>query len=314
MELSQNNLIIEEGSQYITEPRTIKANNLGVSSIDIRVSGITRLECNGNKLTKLPDNIDDVEDLYCDNNEITVLPDVRNMDLNILSCENNKITKLPLYITKLEQLYVANNPLEKTNFLSVLAFGVNYGAIFDRMDDNGEIEEYDYQSTNLTLLAISIDQVMLLVTEKNNKIYLLTYFDTFMKRSETQIHIEDTVKVLTDINTVKKYNKVLNILLKRYNNDTNKKRIVVDAPKFKSRVESLKGLWESSKNPDISTILEKEPQTKESPPSIPKDVGKNIETFLGGIKSRKHKQKSKKSKSKRSVHKKKATKRYRRRR
>ena len=186
------------------------------------------------------------------------------------------------------------------------------------MDDNGEIEEYDYQSTNLTILAISIDQVMLLVTEKNNKIYLLTYFDTFMKRSETQIHIEDTVKDLTDMNTVKKYNKVLNILLKRYNNVPNQekyqKRIVVDAPKFKSRVESLKGLWESSKNPDISAKLEEEPVTKESPPSIPKDVGKNIETFLGGIKSRKYKKKSKRNKSKRRVHNKKGTKRYRKRR
>ena len=316
MEPTQNNLIIDDNSEYITEPRTIKANNLGVISIDIRVSGITRLECNGNKLTKLPDNIDDVEDLYCDNNEITELPDVRNMDVNILSCENNKITKIPLYITKLEQLYIANNPLEKTNFLSVLAFGVNYGAIFDKMDDNGEIEEYDYQSTNLTILAISIDQLMLLVTEKNNKIYLLTYFDTFIKRSKTQIHIEDTVKDLTDMNTVKKYNKVLNILLKRYNNvptqEKYQKRIVVDAPKFKSRVESVKGLWESGVNSDISTILEKEPETKEDPPSIPRNIGKTVQTFLGGKKSIGGK-KSKRSKSKRSVSSKKRTKRYRKR-
>jgi hypothetical protein len=48
MESSQNNLIIEEGSPYITKPGTIIANNLGVSSIEIRVTGITHLECNGN--------------------------------------------------------------------------------------------------------------------------------------------------------------------------------------------------------------------------------------------------------------------------
>jgi hypothetical protein len=138
---------------------------------------------------------------------------------------------------------------------------------------------------------------MLLVTEQNNKINIHSYFDKFMKWSpDTQIHIEDTVKDLNDMNTVKKYNKVLNILLKKYNNVPNQelfqRRIVIDAPKFQSRVESLKGLWESSKNPDISAKLEEEPETKESPPSIPKDVGKNIETFLGGIKSRKYKKKS----------------------
>jgi len=215
---------------------------------------------------------------------------------------------LPKYITKLEQLYVSNNPLEKTNFLSVLAFGVS-GVYYGPID-------------NLSLLAISIDQVMLLVTEKNNKINIHSYFDKFMKLSpDTQIHIEDTVKDLNDMNTVKKYNQVLNILLKKYNTNPNEelyqRRIVIDAPKFKSRVESLKGLWESSKNPDISAKLEEEPETKESPPSLPKDVGKNIETFLGGIKSRKYKKKSrksKKSKSKRTVTNKKGTKRYRKRR
>jgi hypothetical protein len=296
MESSQKNLVIDAGSQYIINGKTIVANNLGVSSIEIRVPGITRLECTGNKLTKLPNNIDEVEDLYCDNNEITVIPGVRHMDLNILSCTNNKITLLPIYITKLEQLYVSNNPLK--NLLSVLEFGVNN------------------QIDNLSLLAISIDQVMLLVTEQNNKINIHSYFDKFMKWSpDTQIHIEDTVKDLKDMNTVKKYNQVLNILLKKYNTDPNeelyKRRIVIDAPKFKSRVESLKGLWESSKNPDISSKLEEEPETKESPPSLPKDVGKNIETFLGGIKSRKYKKKSKKSK--RNVHKKKGTKRYKKR-
>ena len=308
MESSQKNLVIEAGSQYIINDKTIVANNLGVTSIDIRVPGITRLECIGNKLTKLPNNIDEIEDIICDNNEITELPDVRNMDLNFLSCANNKITLLPKYITKLEQLYVSNNPLEKTNFLSVLAFGVsgvNYGPI-----------------NNLSLLAISIDQVMLLVTEQNNEIIIHNDFDLFMERSpDTQIHIEDTVKDLNDMNTVKKYNQVLNILLKKYNTNPNEelyqRRIVIDAPKFKSRVESLKGLWESSKNPDISSKLEEEPETKESPPSLPKDVGKNIETFLGGIKSRKYKKKSrksKKSKSKRTVTNKKGTKRYRKRR
>jgi Leucine-rich repeat (LRR) protein len=99
------------------------ANNLGVTSIEIRVPGITRLECIGNKLTKLPNNIDEIEDIICDNNEITVIPGVRHMDLNTLSCRNNKLTLLPIYITKLEQLYVSNNPLK--NLLSVLEFGVN---------------------------------------------------------------------------------------------------------------------------------------------------------------------------------------------
>jgi hypothetical protein len=305
MESSQKNLVIEAGSQYIINDKTIVVNNLGVTSIDIRVPGITRLECKGNKLTKLPNNIDEIEDIICDNNEITELPDVRNMDLNFLSCANNKITLLPKYITKLEQLYVSNNPLK--NFLSVLAFGVsgvNYGPI-----------------NNLSLLAISIDQVMLLVTEQNNEINIHNDFNVFMKRSpDTQIHIEDTVKDLSDMNTLKKYNQVLNILLKKYNTNPNQelfqRRIVIDAPKFQSRVESLKGLWESSKNPDISAKLEEEPETKESPPSIPKDVGKNIETFLGGIKSRKYKKKSRKSKSKskRTVTNKKGTKRYRKRR
>jgi len=298
MESSQKNLVIEAGSQYIINDKTIVANNLGVTSIDIRVPGITRLECIGNKLTKLPNNIDEIEDIICDNNEITVIPGVRDMDLNTLSCTNNKITLLPIYITKLEQLYVSNNPLK--NLLTVLEFGINH------------------QIDNLSLLAISIDQVMLLVTEKNNKINIHSYFDKFMKLSpDTQIHIEDTVKDLNDMNRVKKYNQVLNILLKKYNTDPNEelyqRRIVVDAPKFKSRVESLKGLWESSKNPDISSKLEEEPETKESPPSLPKDVGKNIETFLGGIKSRKYKKKSrksKKSKSKRTVTNKKGTKRY----
>ena len=307
MESTQNNLIIDADSQYIINDKTIVANNLGVTSIEIRVPGILKLECNGNKLIKLPNNIDEVEDIGCDNNEITELPDVRNMDLNFLSCANNKITLLPKYITKLEQLYVSNNPLEKTNFLSVLAFGVsgvNYGPI-----------------NNLSLLAISIDQVMLLVTEQNNEINIHNDFNVFMKRSpDTQIHIEDTVKDLSDMNTLKKYNQVLNVLLKKYNTNPNQelfqRRIVIDAPKFKSRVESLKGLWESSKNPDISAKLEEEPETKESPPSIPKDLGKNIETFLGGKKSRKYKKKSKKSKtkSKRTVTNKKKTKRYRKRR
>jgi len=307
MESTQNNLIIDTDSEYIINDKTIVVNNLGVSSIDIRVTGITKLECNGNKLTKLPDNIDEVEDIGCDNNEITELPDVRNMDLNFLSCANNKITLLPKYITKLEQLYVSNNPLEKTNFLSVLAFGVsgvNYGPI-----------------NNLSLLAISIDQIMLLVTEQNNEIIIHNDFDLFMERSpDTQIHIEDTVKDLTDMNILKKYNQVLNVLLKKYNNVPNiqlfQRRIVIDAPKFKSRVESVKGLWESSKNPDISTILEKEPETKEGPPAIPSDIGKTVQTFLGGKKSRKYKKKSKKtkSKSKRGISSKKRTKRYRKRR
>lgn len=306
---TQNNLIIDADSEYIINDNTIVVNNLGISSIDIRVTGITKLECNGNKLTKLPDNIDEVEDIGCDNNEIIELPDVRNMDLNFLSCANNKITLLPKYITKLEQLYVSNNPLEKTNFLSVLAFGVsgvNYGPI-----------------NNLSLLAISIDQVMLLVTEQNNEINIHNDFDLFMKRSpDTQIHIEDMVKDLSDMNTLKKYNQVLNVLLKKYNTNPNQelfqRRIVVDAPKFKSRVESVKGLWESSKNPDIPTILEKEPETKEDLPAIPRDIGKTVQTFLGGKKSRKYKKKSKKSKSKKSKSKrgitnKKRTKRYRKR-
>jgi hypothetical protein len=316
MEANQQNLIIDADSQYIINGKMIIANNLGVSSIDIRVTGINKLECNGNKLTRLPDNIDEIEDIGCDNNEITELPDVANMDLNVLSCENNKITKLPLYISKLEQLYIANNPLEKTNFLSVLAFGVNYGSIYDKMDDNGQIDDYEDGINNLSLLTISIDQMMLLVAEKNNKIYLLTYFDTFMKRSDTQIHIVDTLKDLQDMNTLKKYNQILNVLLKKYNNNPNQellqRRIVVDAPNFKSRIESVKGLWESGRNSDISTILEKEPETKEDPPAIPSDIGKTVQTFLGGKKSRKYKKKSKKSK--RGNTNKKRTKRYRKRR
>jgi hypothetical protein len=162
---------------------------------------------------------------------------------------------------------------------------------------------------------------MLLVTEQNNEINIHNDFNVFMKRSpDTQIHIEDTVKDLSDMNSLKKYNEVLNVLLKKYNTNPNiqlfQRRIVIDAPKFKSRVESVKGLWESSKNPDISTILEKEPETKEDPPAIPRDIGKTVQTFLGGKKTRKYKKKSKKSKktkskSKRGISSKKRTKRYR---
>jgi hypothetical protein len=318
MSSTQNNLVIEAGSQYIINNNTIIANNLGVSSIEIRVPGIYRLECNGNKLTKLPDNIDEIENIMCDNNEITELPDIRNMDLNILSCSNNKITLLPIYSTILEQLYVSNNPLK--NLLTVLAFGVNYGKLYNKMIEYGEIDENEFIFNELSLLAISIDQVMLLVRETNNEIIIHSYFDKFMKKSpDTQIHIEDTVKDLNDMNRVKKYNQVLNILLKKYNTNPNKtkfnRRIVIDAPNFKSRVESLKGLWESSKNPDIPAKLAEEPKTKESPPSIPKDIGKNIETLLGGIKSRKYKKKSRKlrKQSKRTVTNKKGTKRYRKR-
>jgi len=317
MSSTQNNLVIEAGSQYIINDKIIVANNLGVTSIEIRVPGITHLECNGNKLTKLPDNIDEIENIRCDNNEITVLPDVRNMDLITLSCSNNKITLLPIFITKLEQLYVSNNPLK--NLLSVLAFGVNYGKLYDMMDENGQIDDYEDEINNLSLLAISIDQVMLLVTEKNNEIIIHRYFDRFMKKSPyTQILIEDTVKDLKDRNTVKKYNKILNVLLKKYNTEPNEvkfnRRIVIEAPKFKSRVESLKGLWESSKNADIDipAKLAEEPKTKESPPSIPTDIGKNIVTLVGGIKSRKYKKKSRKlrKKSKTTVTNKKGTKRY----
>jgi len=89
---------------------------------------VVSIDCSGNKLTQLPENINfpNLQKLDCSHNQLTQLPKNMNLpNLQELHCWNNKLTQLPknMNLPNLQQLYCWNNKLtqlpENMNFTNL---------------------------------------------------------------------------------------------------------------------------------------------------------------------------------------------------
>ena len=75
-----------------------------------RFHKLTKLCCNNNRLTRLPELNNELQILHCHYNKLTILPEL-NYCLKILLCFNNQLTSLPKLNNELQTLYCSNNQL-----------------------------------------------------------------------------------------------------------------------------------------------------------------------------------------------------------
>ena len=75
-----------------------------------RFHKLTKLCCNNNQLTRLPELNNELQILHCHYNKLTILPEL-NYCLKILLCFNNQLTSLPKLNNELQTLYCSNNQL-----------------------------------------------------------------------------------------------------------------------------------------------------------------------------------------------------------
>ena len=79
-------------------------------------NSLTKLYCDRNKLTYLPNLPNSLKILYCGNNQLTYLPKLPN-SLKILYCNNNKIKSLNLDLNNnLIIHFYQNKPIEKLKY------------------------------------------------------------------------------------------------------------------------------------------------------------------------------------------------------
>jgi len=71
---------------------------------------VTKLHCDANNLTALPELPPSLIELGCESNQLTTLPELPT-NLTYLSCSNNKITTLPKLSASLTDLYCSSNQL-----------------------------------------------------------------------------------------------------------------------------------------------------------------------------------------------------------
>src|ERR1700733_4297697 len=90
---------------------TLILRDLNLESLPDLSNFIKILDCSGNRITKLPDNMpDSLQRIYCSNNQITKLPDKMSDSLQIIYCSHNQITKLPDKMSdSLQEIYCSHN-------------------------------------------------------------------------------------------------------------------------------------------------------------------------------------------------------------
>lgn len=86
----------------------------GLTTLEgIDLTGVTHLQCDGNKLSSLPERLPDtIMVIYCGSNKLTSLPAKLPRELYMLHCDYNNLTSLPDVLPeKLDVLYCPFNKL-----------------------------------------------------------------------------------------------------------------------------------------------------------------------------------------------------------
>ena len=73
-------------------------------------ASLAQLYCEHNQLTKLPELPDSLTELYCEGNQLTTLPELPD-NLTKLYCGRNKLTSLPILPANLSEIDCRNNQL-----------------------------------------------------------------------------------------------------------------------------------------------------------------------------------------------------------
>ena len=152
-----------------------------------RFHKLTKLCCNNNQLTRLPELNNELQILHCHYNKLTILPEL-NYCLKILLCFNNQLTSLPKLNNELQTLYCSNNQLTslpklnhklcelqccynkltrlpKLNY-SLQYLDCNHNKLICLPELNNNLQ-YLYCNNNLFTKIISIQPGMLTQDEKN---------------------------------------------------------------------------------------------------------------------------------------------------
>ena len=121
---------IEEN--VISQVKTLDFSNKGITELPplSKYKNLTRLNCNNNKLRKIPDLPNNLKYLNIRNNQIEKLPTRLPKSLRSLDCANNRIKNLPAELPPYLKILVCNNnrisilpPLQNLNLKRLECIG-----------------------------------------------------------------------------------------------------------------------------------------------------------------------------------------------
>ena len=113
-------------ANVISQVKTLDFSNKGITEIPslVKYKNLTRLNCNNNYLTKIPELPDNLRFLDVKNNQIEKIPSRLPRNLRTFDCANNRIRKIPEVLPPYLKIFICNNnkikimpPLDRSHLI-----------------------------------------------------------------------------------------------------------------------------------------------------------------------------------------------------